>query len=241
MADRGEPWFDYRAFAESLGPDDPVRFSWTQSYGPIDWPRNGNEVMRVTSVEPLYWKARNLDVFDGTAWTVRDGPAENPRRRRAVRGRPARGLGDTAGLDGARSTFSIRRVRTPDVFGAGTIDRASMTRRARCSPGSRRAPGTRRAALRRGDSYTVEVHVPQPTVAAAGGRRRRAIASARTASAAGRCRSSRASGRRSASSAPTTGPADRGRACTSRRATAKGSPSPTYPSVNRAEFRHRRA
>ena len=79
MADRGEPWFDYRSFAESLGPDDPVRFSWTQSYGPIDWPRNGNEVMRVTSLEPLYWKARNLDVFDGTAWTVRDEPAENPR------------------------------------------------------------------------------------------------------------------------------------------------------------------
>ena len=48
-ADRGEPWFDYRSFAESLGPDDPVRFSWTQSYGPIDWPRDGNEVMRVAS------------------------------------------------------------------------------------------------------------------------------------------------------------------------------------------------
>ena len=48
-ADRGEPWFDYRSFAESLGPDDPVRFSWTQSYGPITWPRDGNEVMRVVS------------------------------------------------------------------------------------------------------------------------------------------------------------------------------------------------
>ena len=49
VADRGEPWFDYRSFAESLGPDDPVRFSWTQTYGPITWPRDGNEVMRVTS------------------------------------------------------------------------------------------------------------------------------------------------------------------------------------------------
>ena len=64
VADRGEPWFDYRSFAESLGPDDPVRFSWTQSYGPITWPRDGNEVMRVVSAEPLYWKARNLDVFN---------------------------------------------------------------------------------------------------------------------------------------------------------------------------------
>ena len=69
-ADRGEPWFDYRSFAESLGPDDPVRFSWTQSYGPIDWPRDGNEVMRVVSGEPLYWKARNLDDFNGVAWQI---------------------------------------------------------------------------------------------------------------------------------------------------------------------------
>jgi hypothetical protein len=69
-ADRGQPWFDYRSFAESLGPDDPVRFSWTQSYGTIDWPREGNEVMRVVSGEPLYWKARNLDDFNGVAWQV---------------------------------------------------------------------------------------------------------------------------------------------------------------------------
>ena len=61
LADRGEPWFDYRSFAESLGPDDPIRFSWEQSYGPISWPRDGNEVMRVVSAAPLYWKARNLD------------------------------------------------------------------------------------------------------------------------------------------------------------------------------------
>ena len=71
-ADRGEPWFDYRSFAESLGPEDPVRFSWTQSYGPIDWPRDGNEVMRVVSGEPLYWKARNLDTFNGNAWQIRE-------------------------------------------------------------------------------------------------------------------------------------------------------------------------
>ena len=161
MADRGEPWFDYRAFAESLGPDDPVRFSWTQSYGPIDWPRNGNEVMRVTSLEPLYWKARNLDVFNGTAWTVRDEPAENPRRRRAVRGRPAV---DWETDRRGRSTieFSIRRVRTSDVFGAGTsieVSDASRSVQPGISPGTWDAPSS----LRRGDSYTVEVHVPQPS------------------------------------------------------------------------------
>ena len=68
VVDRGEPWFDYKAFAEGLGPDDPVRFSWEQSYGPITWPRDGNEVMRVRSDEPHYWKLANLTQFDGTRW-----------------------------------------------------------------------------------------------------------------------------------------------------------------------------
>jgi protein-glutamine gamma-glutamyltransferase len=111
MADRGEPWFDYRAFAESLGPDDPVRFSWKQSYGPIDWPRNGNEVMRVTSSEPLYWKARNLDVFDGTAWTVRDEPAENPRGDEPFEADVPFNW-DTRPAWRNKVDFSIRRVQT---------------------------------------------------------------------------------------------------------------------------------
>ena len=73
VADRGEPWFDYKAFAEGLGPDDPVRFNWSQGYGPITWPRDGNEVMRVSSDEPHYWKVESLENFDGAAW-VDAGP-----------------------------------------------------------------------------------------------------------------------------------------------------------------------
>jgi protein-glutamine gamma-glutamyltransferase len=50
VADRGDPWFDYRAFAESLGPQDPIRFDFDHgAYGPITWPRNGSEVLRVSS------------------------------------------------------------------------------------------------------------------------------------------------------------------------------------------------
>jgi len=162
MADRGEPWFDYRAFAESLGPDDPVRFSWTQSYGPIDWPRNGNEVMRVTSSEPLYWKARNLDVFDGTAWTVRDDPAENPRGDEPFEADVPSNW-HTRPAWRTKVDFSIRRVRTSDVFGAGTtisVDDSSRLVHAALSPGTWDAP----SGLRRGDSYTVEVRVPKPSV-----------------------------------------------------------------------------
>ena len=161
MADRGEPWFDYRSFAESLGPDDPVRFSWKQGYGPIDWPRDGNEVMRVSSVEPLYWKARNLDEFDGTSWTVREEPPENPRGDEPFEAdlpedwtnRPS----DTSTIE-----FSIRRVRTTEVFGAGTsieVRDSSRSVQEGISPGTWDAP----SAMRRGDSYSVQVHVPSPT------------------------------------------------------------------------------
>ena len=159
-ADRGEPWFDYRAFAESLGPDDPVRFSWTQSYGPIDWPRDGNEVMRVISGEPLYWKARNLDVFNGIAWQVgQQAPStsgyDEPWEADLVddwTSRPAW----TEELQ-----FQIRRVRTTDVYGAGTtigIRDPSRAVRYALSPGTWDAP----TGLRRNDSYTAEVHVPRP-------------------------------------------------------------------------------
>ena len=143
-ADRGEPWFDYRSFAESLGPDDPVRFSWAQSYGPIDWPRDGNEVMRVVSGEPLYWKARNLDDFNGVAWTARSEPPE--RRLGERRSRPTcPRTGRTAPRVDARRSRSAsgacgrrRDRRGHDRRRHGPVAR----RRARRS---RPAPGTRRA------------------------------------------------------------------------------------------------
>src|SRR5690606_35636620 len=111
-------WFDYRAFAERLGPDDPVRFYWRQGYGPIDWPREGNEVARISSSVPLYWKARNLDIFDGESWTTRDRP-------------PNGGIGPDEDMpDGWRDideedwteevAVSIRRMRSQELIGAGT-------------------------------------------------------------------------------------------------------------------------
>jgi transglutaminase-like putative cysteine protease len=160
LADRGEPWFDYRTFAENLGPDDPVRFSWEQSYGPITWPRDGNEVMRIVSRKPLYWKARNLDVFNKVSWTPRSVRPE--------------GTGDPAFETDLPEDWkenpswtntiavSIRRMRITDVIGAGTtVDVRDPSRKVEeaISPGNWEAPGT----LRRGDSYTAEVHVPDPT------------------------------------------------------------------------------
>jgi protein-glutamine gamma-glutamyltransferase len=157
VADRGEPWFDYRAFAEGLGPDDPVRFSWNHSYGPITWPRDGNEVMRVKSDEPHYWKLANLSRFDGTIWKESAGNDDDVAGELRDDWRNKPGWID-------RAEVSIRRMRTRDVPAAGSImevDDATRPLRPSGVPG-RWAAGTE---LRRGDSYSVESYVPTPTAA----------------------------------------------------------------------------
>lgn len=159
-ADRGEPWFDYRSFAESLGPDDPIRFSWTQSYGPITWPRDGNEVLRVTSGEPLYWKARNLDVFNGTAWQVREEPQDTRFVDEPFEADLPEDYEDRAAWT-SEIEVSIKRVQTTDVIAAGTIldvRNTSRVVRPGFSPGTMDAP----AGFRRNDSYRAQVHFPKP-------------------------------------------------------------------------------
>jgi protein-glutamine gamma-glutamyltransferase len=160
-ADRGSPWFDYKAFSETLGPNDPVNFRWNQEYGPVDWPRDGNEVLRVKSPKPLYWKAQNLERFDGREWVAR-GPGATPHETTETevpedwRNRPA-----------WTSTIQveIRRMRSPELIAAGTtmsVRDASRTVIPSVRPGTYSVPGD----LRRGDSYTATVHVPEPPPAA---------------------------------------------------------------------------
>jgi transglutaminase-like putative cysteine protease len=160
VADRGEPWFDYKAFAEGLGPDDPVRFSWAQRYGPIDWPREGNEVMRVKSDEPHYWKAANLDRFDGIGFAdagsvERDGDDPTSEVREDWRNKPG-------WLD--RVEVTVRRMRTLAVVAPGTVMKVEGATRP-LRPSGQPGRWTAGSELRRGDSYTAEVYVPTPSAA----------------------------------------------------------------------------
>ncbi len=159
-ADGEEPWFDYKAFAEGLGPDDPLQFDWGHSYGPMTWPRDGAEVLRVASSEPEYWKVRNLDEFDGEKWVA---PGEE---------RPG---GSGADMDLARDWESqfrwrrslrvtLRRLETRDVVGTGTTLDVQDTSRVVEPSGE---PGLWRAQteFRAGDSYTVKAYAPRPSTA----------------------------------------------------------------------------
>jgi transglutaminase-like putative cysteine protease len=160
VADRGEPWFDYKSFAENLGPDDPVRFSWSQQYGPIDWPRDGNEVLRIKSDGPHYWKAANLELFDGTGFADagpldRGGTEPENDLREDWRNKP----GQEDDIE-----VSVRRMRSTDVIAPGTIMKVRDATRPLHPSGE---PGRWTAAgeLRRGDSYTADVYTPEPSPA----------------------------------------------------------------------------
>jgi transglutaminase-like putative cysteine protease len=156
-ADGEDPWFDYKAFAENLGPDDPLSFDWGHSYGPLNWPREGTEVLRVATKRPSYWKMRNLDDFDGERW--HDGNIR---------------LGGSGALldlteewnaqAGWRETLrvTLRRMRTRDVLGAGTVlgveDTAQIV-----TPAGEPGVWRSRSEFRGGDSYTVKAYFPRPS------------------------------------------------------------------------------
>jgi transglutaminase-like putative cysteine protease len=157
-ADRGDPWFDYQAFAEGLGPKDPVRFDWSHGdYGPVTWSRSGAEVARIKARQPAYWKVQTLDDFDGSGW---DQGALTPASDDPSLDLPANWETQTRWQD--RIQVSIQRMRGTGVIGAGTtrdIVNPSRTIQPGVSPGSWQSVGD----LRTGDSYSADVYAPRPT------------------------------------------------------------------------------
>jgi protein-glutamine gamma-glutamyltransferase len=159
-ADGDDPWFDYKAFAERLGPDEPLKFDWGHSYGPITWPRDGAEVLRVDTRRPSYWKIADLDDFDGEGWidTGENDAGEAAPEFDLARSWQAR----PAWRQSMRVT--LRRIATTDVIGAGTTLSVDDTGRP-VHPSGEPGLWDSDTALRGGDSYTVKSYVPRPSPA----------------------------------------------------------------------------
>ena len=75
--DRPAPWIDYEHLAEDVASRGTVGYSWDHSYGPLDWPRDGRELLRIKAQAQAYWKAEVLDTFDGARLAA--APAASPR------------------------------------------------------------------------------------------------------------------------------------------------------------------
>jgi transglutaminase-like putative cysteine protease len=152
---RPRPWLDYQHLA-APGAAPAESFDWTQSYGPIVWPRDGRTVLQVQASRPDYWKAASLDVFNGRAWAEGSFLAQAD----AAPGVPRATL--------ARFTQTLKvtlgSIRTDDVIAAGVATPpvgVGAPLQAGASPGT----WISLTPLTPGDTYFVRVYDPRPTPA----------------------------------------------------------------------------
>jgi protein-glutamine gamma-glutamyltransferase len=156
--DRPQAWVDYEKIAESFAPAASVSFDFSHRYGPMDWPRDGREVLRVKARRSAYWKAENLDDFDGLRWRA---STELARARTPLANELPSNF-QTRRQWRQRIEVTIRSLDTSDAIGAGTtldVVRPPSAPVATASPGTFAFEET----LKRGDSYAADVYVPRPS------------------------------------------------------------------------------
>ena len=153
MLNRDQPWFDYETWAAETSTSKSTTFTWDHNYDGLNWPRDGRELIRVTARQPAYWKAENLDVYDGEKWVrSRMGgggvefPEDDPRLVRRWT---------------QEIKVSIRNLRTDRFITAGYAFDVDIPRLndVPTLDGLYIAPRT----LRRGDAYTAQVYTPKPS------------------------------------------------------------------------------
>ncbi len=150
--DAQEPVVDIEAVASTLTGGATTRFDWSHSYGPLNWPREGRQLLRIRSERELYWKAVDLTAFDGLRWRTES------RERLPVGALPA---GRVRPQWRSRIAVTLRDLQTSLFITAGTALRAQSPSRKPVPWG----PGLFRTAQRplgAGQTYTAEVYVPDP-------------------------------------------------------------------------------
>ena len=158
--DQHSPWIDYEALTRGFTPAHVDRFDWTQRYGPLNWPRSGTTVLDVQASPNAfageYWKAENLDTFDGVGWT-------------------ASGAGGGGGLEGVSArtvarntqnlTVTIGKMNTTKVVAAGYAASSPGHLPTTADHGDSAGTWATATALGPGDTYTVSVYAPHPSPA----------------------------------------------------------------------------
>jgi len=144
---------DYEELAQSLSASSTTQYRWNHDYGPLDWPRDGREVLRVRAPHRSYWKAVNLAAFDGTRWVQDTGQARDPIESTIY---------DRDWVQ--RIQVTLRALRTSQFVTAGSaIDVVDSPRTPiRTTPGVFESAGD---PLRRGHAYRAIVYTPRPSTA----------------------------------------------------------------------------
>jgi transglutaminase-like putative cysteine protease len=157
LVDPGRALIDYRNW--DLLSAHGVSFRWDQSYGPLDWPQKGTLVLEVSSEKSHYWKATNLDTFDGVRWARSAGSSSEPALGEPLKFHP-KGTDpspDTEWVD--RINLDVRGLTSDFAIGAGTI---LALRRAEASPDPD-GIWAMNEELHPGSSYTALVYDPKPS------------------------------------------------------------------------------
>jgi transglutaminase-like putative cysteine protease len=118
LVDPGRALIDYRHW--NLLSAHGTSFRWDQSYGPLDWPQKGTLLLEVASDKVHYWKATNLDTFDGVRWMRSTGTATEPGLGEPLKYHP-KGTAprpDPEWVD--RVNFEVRGLTSDFAIGAGT-------------------------------------------------------------------------------------------------------------------------
>jgi hypothetical protein len=156
--DRHRGWIDYQALAGSLAPQAIDAFNWSQTYGPVDWPRHGRAVLAIEAARAEYWKTEDLDVFDGRAWTqgIVPGDQSTPRPSPAAVSRWSQTI-----------QVTIKDMRSTEVIGAGLSQRpVGIPHPVLAGFGA--GTWTTGSDLEPGDTYTVGIYAPDPAPAQLG-------------------------------------------------------------------------
>jgi len=153
--DGARPLLDPQHLTDPLAAKGDV-FTWTHQYGPLDWPRDGREVLRIKAQTASYWKAVNLSQFDGIRW--REDAVIDPYQPDIPE--------DIQGFPQWRQTITVivRDLRSFQFVTAGTASAITHTHKLH----TRDAPGTfitGHTPLRPGDSYRAKVYTPRPSQA----------------------------------------------------------------------------
>jgi transglutaminase-like putative cysteine protease len=153
VLDGREPWWDYEAWAVDTATAREVGFSWEHDYSPLDWPRDGREMLRVKARQPAYWKAQDLDLFDGNTWRV------DPRvRSEAVTAQlPSNPVSRRTWFQEIEVT--LRNLRSSTFITAGIATAVRGPASYPLGGGVFAAPD----GLGKGDTYTADVYTPRPT------------------------------------------------------------------------------
>ncbi|HXD64886.1 MAG TPA: transglutaminase domain-containing protein [Solirubrobacteraceae bacterium] len=153
--DQRSPWVDYRAWTGTAVPVHVDTFNWNQTYGPLRWPQTGHEVFAVTAsrADRDYWKAEDLDTFDGYSWVA--GLPPQPTL-------PAPS-GDALSRWTKTLRISIVGLKTPDVIAAGEASQPAASLPGGIAQGADAGTWQSGAPLGPGTSYAVSVYSPHPS------------------------------------------------------------------------------